>query len=171
MTLRIEPTTRNEISALQDIELRAGALFRGTGLLPEGGETSVAETAQHVTAINADLSFTAHIDESPVGFVMGWLQPDSAYLAELSVDPDFGQRGIGRALVERFCEAAWAQSARCVTLSTFRDVPWNAPFYAKLGFGEIARTNYTDWMHVYEGNQTRGGLDIAKRLFMKRPKP
>lgn len=169
--MQIGPTREDEISTLQNIELRAGALFHGTGLLPEGGENDVADIQQHAKAIEAGLSFTARIDERPVGFVFGWPQPECIYLAELSVDPNHGQRGIGRALVERFCEAAWAQGANCVTLSTFRDVPWNAPFYAKLGFTEIPRHSHTDWMGVYEANQIRGGLDIAQRLFMKRARP
>lgn len=167
----IGPTRRDEIGALQEIERRAAALFHGTGLLPASGESSVADAAQHLTAIEAGLSFTARLGRAPIGFAIGWPQPGSIYLAELAVDPDHGRRGAGRALVEHFCAAAWARGGACVTLSTFRDVPWNAPFYAKLGFREIASADRAGWMAAYEANQARGGLDITKRLFMQLARP
>lgn len=173
MTLRIEPTRAADIPALQHAERGAASLFAGTGLI---GDTSyetaeVTDAAFHLEAISLGLSFSAWIDDKPIGFVIGLVHPDSYYLAELSVDPAYGRRGVGRALVNHFCATAWARGADAVTLSTFRDVPWNAPFYAKLGFVEIPRAAYTDWMRLYEGNQTRNGLDVTKRLFMRLPRP
>lgn len=168
MKTRIE-----DIPVLQEIERRATTLFAGTGLLPdatyEGAQ--VADEAFHRAAINAELSFTARIGTTAVGFVLGIAHPDSFYLAEMSVDPAFGRRGLGRELVQHFCSEAWMRGAQAVTLSTFRDVPWNAPFYAHLGFVEIPREDYTDWMHLYQGNQTRMGLDVSKRLFMSLDRP
>ncbi len=173
MSWRIAPTRAEDIPALQKVERAATTMFAGTGLLAdttfEGAQVSDEEF--HRAAMALDLSFTAHAENKPIGFVLGLVHPDSFYLAELSVDPAFGQRGIGRALVEHFCTTAWSRGASGVTLSTFRGVPWNAPFYARLGFVEIPRRAYTDWMHIYEGNQTRNGLDIAKRLFMRRERP
>ena len=69
-----------------------------------------------------------------VGFASVEVVDGAAHIWQLSVDPDFGRQGRGRALVERVC--AWAQEQRLasVTLTTFRDVPWNAPFYARMGF-------------------------------------
>jgi ribosomal protein S18 acetylase RimI-like enzyme len=59
------------------------------------------------------------------------------HLRELSVDPAFGRRGIGTSLVETVIEASRERGFPGVTLTTFRDVPFNAPFYARLGFEEL----------------------------------
>ena len=48
--------------------------------------------------------------------------------------PAFGQRGVGMALVQTVCAYAVAEQWAGVTLTTFRDMPWNAPFYERLGF-------------------------------------
>ena len=53
---------------------------------------------------------------------------------ENPVDPAHGRQGIGTRLVHTVID--WARSRRFenLTLMTFRHLPWNAPFYAKLGF-------------------------------------
>lgn len=70
----------------------------------------------------------------PVGFVQvievdGW-----AHLEQVSVLPEFGRRGIGRRLVDAAADAARERGYRELTLRTFVDVPWNAPFYLTCGF-------------------------------------
>ena len=70
----------------------------------------------------------------PVGFVQvievdGW-----AHLEQVSVLPEFGRRGIGRRLVDAAADAARERGHRELTLRTFAEVPWNAPFYLTCGF-------------------------------------
>jgi len=169
MTFTIAPTLARDIPALQEIERAANEMFRPHGLIPFPPEgAAVADPAFHEAAIAARLSWTAHADERPVGFVIGIRQIGSHYLAELSVDPAYGRRGIGAAMVELFCAEAARDRASVVTLSTFRDVPWNAPFYRKHGFEDVPREDMTAWMLRYEQNQINGGLDVTKRLFMRR---
>lgn len=159
-----------DIPALQDIERAANELFRPLGLIPfPPGGASVVSHGTHATLIDAGQSWSAFVDDEPVGFVLGIRHPQSHYLAELAVHPAHGRRGIGRALVEFFCDEAERDGASAVTLSTFRDVPWNAPFYRRLGFRDLPREDMTDWMKQYEQNQIAGGLDVSKRLFMRRP--
>ena len=54
-----------------------------------------------------------------------------------------------------------------MTLSTFRDVPWNGPFYRRLGFRELSRQEMADWMLDLESIQA-ATLDVSKRCFMMR---
>ena len=51
--------------------------------------------------------------------------------------PDHAGRGIGRALLEAGCDWAAARGYAEITLATYRDVPWNGPFYASEGFVEV----------------------------------
>lgn len=58
----------------------------------------------------------------------------TAHLQQLSVDPAHGRRGLGAALVDVCCRQARRLGYRQLTLTTFRNVPYNAPWYARLGF-------------------------------------
>ncbi len=40
-------------------------------------------------------------------------------------------------LLERVIESARQMGYPAVTLTTFREVPWNAPFYTRLGFAML----------------------------------
>lgn len=169
MSFTIAPTDPADIPALQDIERAANEMFRPLGLIPFPPEgASVVSHSTHESLVAAGQSWAAFVDDEPVGFVLGIRHPESHYLAELAVDPKHGRRGIGRALVDFFCDEADRDGASNVTLSTFRDVAWNAPFYRRLGFRDLARADLTDWMKQYEQNQIAGGLDVTKRVFMRK---
>jgi len=65
--------------------------------------------------------------------------PDGALLSSLGVNPSAGRRGIGKTLVNAFCEEAAALGAPAVYLTTDRDdnEAVNA-FYRQLGFRIVA---------------------------------
>ena len=76
----------------------------------------------------------------PVGFALvEMLADDLPHLDEVDVEPSHGRRGLGAALVQAACEWATASGFSMLTLTTFRGVPWNLPFYARLGFVEVPR--------------------------------
>ncbi|CAL9414851.1 hypothetical protein SUDANB121_01746 [Nocardiopsis dassonvillei] len=61
----------------------------------------------------------------------------NVHLEQLAVHPDHGRRGTGSALLEAVCAEAAAAGAVRVTLTTFRDLPWNGPWYAARGFSVL----------------------------------
>ena len=87
------------------------------------------------------------------------------YIAEVGVHPDHGKKGLGRRLVLAIIEQARRKRAECVTLTTFRHVPWNAPFYAKLGFEIIG--NPTGYLDEFLNEEAAAGLDRDKRVAMR----
>src|SRR5580765_1414318 len=74
---------------------------------------------------------------SVVGFAVAWVVDGEGHLDELAVVPEHGRRGVGRALVDEVLTWSAARGLPSVTLITFRDVPWNGPFYEKLGFKAV----------------------------------
>lgn len=164
----ISGVAADEIPALIAIDLAASQLFAGTGLLPD------AELLDHVpadvfeTAILGGHLFVAR-DRKGVaaGFVLTSLRGDTLYLDQVSVHPERGRQGLGAALIRRVFEDAGDRGLKTVTLSTFRHLPWNAPFYRKLGFRELARKQMTGWMLEIEARQAEV-MDISKRCFMRR---
>lgn len=71
-----------------------------------------------------------------VGFVQVLEIDDHAHLEQLSVLPSFSRRGLGRRLVQAALDESRKRGYEEVTLRTYADVPWNAPFYASCGFSE-----------------------------------
>ncbi|MBX3485563.1 GNAT family N-acetyltransferase [Phenylobacterium sp.] len=70
----------------------------------------------------------------PVAFLAGMVLGDRLHVDELDVRLDRQGKGFGRRLLAH--AAAWARERglRRMSLTTFRDIPWNAPFYASAGF-------------------------------------
>lgn len=101
----------------------------------------------------------------PVGFAHVVEIEGDAHLELLAVRRDHGRQGIGTALVEAAKAEAWARGHRRLTLSTYRDVPWNAPFYERRGFEELTRLEH--WHREAQRHEARMGLlKHGERLIM-----
>ena len=69
-------------------------------------------------------------DDRPVAYLTSSEVDGCAHIDQVTVHPSHARRGIGAALIDHLATV----SGRPLTLTTFRDVPWNAPYYARLGF-------------------------------------
>lgn len=124
-----------EIDALLALEQRAAQLLLQHGaydlfamhrLGPEDLQAGIADGILRV----------AECEGAPVGFALAGMLDGHAHLFEMDVVPEHGRRGIGSALLEAVCVAARTRGFTALSLVTLRDVPWNAPFYARRGFVE-----------------------------------
>ncbi len=82
--------------------------------------------------------------------------------------PDHGRRGVGARLVSAVCEWAARERYAWVTLTTFRDVPWNRPFYERLGFRVIPSAEASPALSSILQDEAQRGLDPARRVAMRR---
>lgn len=73
----------------------------------------------------------------PVAFAHVLYAEGQAHLAQLSVLPSRAREGLGSALVRHAQAEAWQDGFDSLSLTTYRDVAWNGPFYARLGFVEV----------------------------------
>jgi GNAT superfamily N-acetyltransferase len=94
------------------------------------------------------------------------LADDLPHLEELDVDPSHGRRGLGTALVRTVCEWATVSRYGMLTLTTFRAVAWNLPFYARLGFEELPREILRPELAAVVAEEGHRGLDPAARAVM-----
>jgi GNAT superfamily N-acetyltransferase len=104
----------------------------------------------------------------PVGFALVEREGNRLHLEELDVHPLHGRLGIGSALVEAVC--TWAQGHGYVeiTLTTYRDVPWNRPFYARFGFEVLGTAELTAGLRERVEAEAVRGLDPACRVVMRK---
>jgi GNAT superfamily N-acetyltransferase len=105
--------------------------------------------------------------DTPVGFALvEMLADDLPHLDEVDVKPSHGRRGLGTALVRAACEWATAAGFSMLTLTTFRAVPWNLPFYARLGFVEIPRDLLRPELVAVVSDEAARGLAPETRAVM-----
>lgn len=102
-----------------------------------------------------------------VGFALAERLDGSLHLEELDVLPAYGRQGIGTRLVRVVCDGARARNVAAVTLCTFRDVPWNAPFYRRLGFRILGEDELTSGLAAKIREEELGGLPRELRVAMR----
>ncbi|WP_162953932.1 GNAT family N-acetyltransferase, partial [Pseudomonas aeruginosa] len=131
MDYRIRTSRDEDAALLPAIERSAGESFR---LLPELAwiaDAGVAGVDFHRRLIERGSHWLAEdADGQPVGFLAAERCADELHIAELSIAQAHQQQGLGHRLLERAVTYAHASHCRALTLTTFCDVPWNAPFYA-----------------------------------------
>ena len=164
---RIREARHDDLAALADIERAAAATFASVGIV--GDFLDEATSIEELSAARAEgrLWVAVH-DERCVGFAIAFTFEDGeAWLDEIDVHPDHGRRGVGRALVASVI--AWARrgGSRSLSLTTFRDVAWNAPFYASLGFRELAPERHSDAIRAILEDEKRRNLPMDRRLVMR----
>lgn len=165
----LRTATRDDIAQLQSVDLAASQLFEPTGLITEeDGPVPIPAHALNDGINNGLLFVVTDPFAEPVGFVLASQKGPDLYLDQVSVNPAHGKRGLGAILVQRIIMEADARRKRGVILSTFRDLPWNGPFYRKLGFEEIPKTRLKPWMKALEKIQSET-MDVSLRCFMRRP--
>lgn len=99
-------------------------------------------------------------DGEPVGFVHVLVIDDEAHLEQISVLPDRQRRGIASDLVRAAMAEARTLGFDRMSLCTYRDVPWNGPFYAGLGFTEVPESDQEPFQRRIRDKEKAFGLDV-----------
>ncbi|RMF78552.1 MAG: GNAT family N-acetyltransferase [Chloroflexi bacterium] len=165
----IRPAVEADLPTLPHIEDRAGMRFATVGLshLAEMDGLSLDEFRAYQRAGRLWVA-VASDDARQVGFAAASIIENHAHLDEIDVLPDYSGRGIGTALIETVC--AWAKESgfSVITLSTQKDVAWNAPYYAKRGFVVMPPDEWTAAYRALREAEAVRGLSIDERVLMKK---
>ncbi len=158
----------DDIPALISVDKAASVLFEPTGLLTADALADhVPAEVLEVEIPSGNVFVARNQHDWAIGFALIRPRGNGLYLDQVSVHPDHGQKGLGRALVIRTLAEAENRKLPHVSLSTFRDLAWNGPFYASLGFRELSRDNLEPYMIEIEEAQ-KPFMDVTKRCFMRR---
>jgi GNAT superfamily N-acetyltransferase len=157
----------SDVRLLPAIELAAAALLKGHAPASVLAETTSITDLQE--AQQRGHLWVALADGVPIGFAhIEVLESGIALLKEVDVHPEHGRRGLGRRLVLSVCQWAATNGYAWVTLTTFRGVRWNMPFYARLGFEEIPPAQLPPALLSVIDEEARRGLDPDRRVAMRR---
>lgn len=158
----------DDIALLPDIERAAGAAFRDVGMaaIADDEPLSINHLFSYQDGGRAWVA-TDELDH-PIAYLLLDILDDSAHIEQVSVHPKQARQGLGRALIDT--AAAWAcqSGLPTLTLTTFTDVPWNAPYYARLGFDVIPDSELSPRLRGLREHEAAIGLDVWPRVAMRR---
>jgi GNAT superfamily N-acetyltransferase len=128
---------------MQAIQLAAGDAFRdvGMGSVAERPPLPTESLSGYREAGRAWVAVDDHDD--PVGFVVADVIDGAVHIEQVSVHPAHARQRIGAMLLDHVAGWAARRGLPALTLITFRGVPWNAPYYERLGFRELAPAELT----------------------------
>ncbi|WP_020142442.1 GNAT family N-acetyltransferase [Terracoccus sp. 273MFTsu3.1] len=156
----VRPALSSDLDRLPGLEAEADSLFatQRIGPLPPAA-TTVDELARAAAVLV--------VGDPAVGFARIEHVDGQAHLEQLAVQPAEMRQGLGTALVESAAVWAARDGSEVMTLCTFADVPWNAPFYAGRGFVEL--TDLGPGLGALRETERHLGLDgLGRRIVMVR---
>jgi GNAT superfamily N-acetyltransferase len=169
MTYSIRPATEADAPYLPDIEQAAGTVFRQIPSLAWLADGDVISVTRHRAFIRAGLCWVATESQGHrIGFLSAEMQPDALHIREISVIPPWQGKGVGRALIETSAGAAEQRNLPALTLTTFREIGWNEPFYNRLGFVTLAEPDLGDRLAAILDDEAKHGLPKERRCAMRR---
>lgn len=156
----------DDAEAMPPIESAAGKLFKQIeGLAGIAGNQTVP-VDRLKRYIRKGHCLVAHVGDAMAGFLVNEPFRRELHIWEFNVHPDFQQKGVGAGLLRACLIDARNSGFAAVTLTTFRDVPWNAPFYARLGFEEVSALDAHPRLAGELALEADHGLPIERRCAM-----
>lgn len=165
-TYRIEPATPGHLPDIPKIEQAAASVFAAEDL-PPPLRYRVTDREYVREAQRAGRLWVALAGAHPVGFALADVADGAAYLSEIDVHPDHARQGLGTRLVQVVVDWAAAHRFDCVLLVTFRHLPWNAPFYERLGFVALPEREVGPELREFIAEEGAAGIDTSKRVAMR----
>jgi GNAT superfamily N-acetyltransferase len=156
----------DDLPKLAAVERSAASLFRSVelGWIADGATLERASLA--AMCENGTLWIAVNRADDPVGFLAAHVMDRRFHISEISVVRSHQRQGLGRALMVAAIASARADGYRRVTLTTYRDLPWNGPFYSKLGFAEIDPRGLGPEHTLKLQAETEAGHDPSRRCVM-----
>ena len=164
--MTIRAAQPHHLAALRAIELASFETLRGAGAvegLPQA--TSLEDFSRLCREGLLLAAFT--MKDMPVGFAGGYVIDDWLHIAEADVHPDWQQQGIGRRLINALLSEGKARHLKGASLTTDRYAPFNAPFYASLGFAILEGNTIAPRLQALLAAEMAAGLDPKRRIAMQ----
>lgn len=162
--MTVRPALGGEVERVRDIGIAAGERFRShpDPRIAARADDRAHELAELAAAVEEGRLLVAVDDASGevAGFLLVEVVDGHAHVGEVSVHPDHEGRGLGSALLAAVDDP--------VTLTTFRDVAWNRPFYERRGFRVLGDDELTDGLRAVVAHEAALGLDPSLRVVMAR---
>lgn len=163
MSYSIRRATAADLPALPAIERAAAEMFR------ESAHPDMADAALASEHVHPDdqVWVVADAHEQPVAFAIVRSAAATLHLQEIDVHPAHARRGLGAQLIAAIATRARAQGVPALTLSTCDDIPWNGPYYARLGFRVLAESQLSAELQRVRQAEAAAQLPMQHRVCME----
>lgn len=159
VSVTVRAASPADLPALPAIELTAEPMFAGQGIVFAPGPTTVEMAIAHGASVLV-------AGDPPVAFAAVLELDGHPHLEQISVRADLTRTGIGGLLLGEVV----TRYGPGLTLLTFRDVPWNGPWYSRHGFAEFPRPAWGPELSAAWQAEIDAGLhDLGPRLAMHVP--
>jgi GNAT superfamily N-acetyltransferase len=157
-----------DLPRLQENERQAGEVFRNVGMnaVADDEPLSVELLRGYVERGQAWV-IADHLDV-PVAYLLADVVDGAGHVEQVSVIPGHSRQGLGRVLLDHACEWALGNGPKAVTLTTFANVAWNAPYYERCGFRRLPADDLTSGLLRIRREESDHGLDAWPRVCMRR---
>ena len=163
-TLRLAQPDDAEL--MPAIEFAASRLFMSDPDLANVDFDDTWEPDELRQMIRKGHSLVTHVGDEMAGFLVNEPFRRELHIWEIDVLPHHQGKGIGAGLI-RACQVdARNCGYSALTLTTFRDVAWNAPFYSRLGFVEITDMAAYPRLNAELDEEASAGLPRQRRCAM-----
>jgi len=164
----IRPARAEDAAAMVRIEEAAGQVFATVGMdfVAEDDPGTVEELLPYVRDGRAWVADGP--GGTPVAYLIAEWVDGNVHVEQVSVHPAYARRGLGSRLVERVAGWARERGAPALTLTTYAEVAWNAPYYERLGFRRLADDELTPGLRAIRAAEAERGLDRWPRVGMRR---
>jgi len=164
----IRSAHNEDLPTLRTIEQAAAQLFRATPYAWIGDDDGMSLADLDHWLTSGKIWVVVDAGDTPVGFAIARAVDNTAYLHEIDIHPQHGRQGLGTHLIEAVMAWARENDYLTVTLSTFSDVPWNAPYYQRLGFHILEEAALGPGLQEVRAHEAATGLPIERRVCMAR---
>jgi GNAT superfamily N-acetyltransferase len=165
----IRPPRPDELEILRSIERDAGRPFAAIGMAEIAADEppSLVQLETHRANGRAWVAVDTH--DRPIAYLLSSVVDGCAHIDQVSVAPAHAGRRLGAALIEHLAAIARAEGRPALTLTAFRDVPWNAPYYERLGFEIVEPAHQGPELAAVVRRESATIPSDAPRVAMRRP--
>jgi GNAT superfamily N-acetyltransferase len=158
----------DDYSRVVEIERAAGELFRTIDMAVIADDQPISRRGFERFVVDSG-AFVWMIEGEVVAYLLVEQIDAAAHVEQVTVHSDNARHGVGAQLIALADSWAAERGLVSVTLTTFRDVPWNAPYYERLGFRALPPSGWGSNMSARMGAEAARGLEAWPRLAMSRP--
>jgi ribosomal protein S18 acetylase RimI-like enzyme len=158
----------DDLLALRELERAAGAAFRDLGMAAVADDEPPSVTDLAAFQQGGRAWVITDSADRPVAYLLLDVVDGNAHIEQVSVHPDHARQGLGKTLLDT--AATWAEQhgLAALTLTTYLDVPWNSPYYQRLGFQIMAEDQIGDGLRRIREHEQARGLARWPRVAMRR---
>ena len=163
----VRPAENADVEELRAIERAVGEAFRPLGMDPVADDEPPSIAALR-RFIDAGRAWVMERGGQVAAYLVADIVDGCVHVEHVSVHPDHAHQRLGATLVDHLADWSVDHGYPALTLTTFRDVPWNGPYYERCGFHWMADPDITPGLRELRSREAADGLDWWPRGCMRR---